>query len=356
MQTIVRHVVNRAVTPDTDGELELLLAWELDDPARVSKAAVLSILVHAVLIGSLALMPQNAFAPPPKPAARMRRVTPLFDPPTELTQKAANKGKISKNITAEMVPDRPRIQAPPPAPSARRMPPPPAVSVSSAKPPVQNAVPPPPKGMPEPPKVAPEPPAQVAQLTLPQIQPPPEKPKVAFETPGVSASPAPKGVGRLAVPNPSIQEAVRNVARGGTGSGLSVGDSLSDLGAAPPGLNLPPSAGRPRANLELQSDPMGVDFRPYLLQVLQTVRRNWFAVYPESAKLGTRGMVNVTFSIEPSGTIAKAVITSPSGVRALDQAAVASLSASNPLTPLPSEFHGNRIILRFTFSYNIPVR
>ncbi len=355
MQTIVNRAAKQAVKPDTDGELELLLAWELDDPARVRKAAMLSLLVHAVLIGTLATMSQNAFVPPPKPVARMRRVTPLFDPPTELTQKAANKGKVSKNITAEMVPDRPRIQTPPPAPSARKMTPPPAPSLSTAKPAVQNAVPPPPKGMPEPPKVTPEP-AQVAQLTLPQIQPPPEKPKVAFETPGVSSSPAPKGVGRLAVPNPSIQEAVRNVARGGTSAGLSVGDSLSDLGAAPPGLNLPPSAGRPRANLELQSDPMGVDFRPYLLQVLQTVRRNWFAVYPESAKLGTRGMVNITFSIEPSGTIAKAVITSPSGVRALDQAAVASLSASNPLTPLPSEFHGNRIILRFTFSYNIPVR
>ncbi len=347
MQTVVE--------PQIDGELELLLAWELDDPARVRKAAVLSILVHVVLIGSLAVMPHSALEPQAKPVARMRRVTPLFDPPTELTQKAPNNGKISKNITAEMIPDRPHIQTPPPAPSAKKSMPPPNFT-APATPAVQSAVPPPPKGMPEPPKVAPEAPAQVAQLTLPQIQPPPEKPKIAFETPGVSSSPAPKGVGRLPVPNPSIQEAVRNVARGGTGSGLSVGDSLSDLGAAPPGLNLPPTAGRPRANLELQSDPMGVDFRPYLLQVLQTVRRNWFAVYPESAKLGQRGTVNITFSIEPSGTIAKAVITSPSGVRALDQAAVASLSASNPLTPLPSEFHGNRIILRFTFSYNIPSR
>ncbi|MDQ6708910.1 MAG: hypothetical protein M3Z85_23365, partial [Acidobacteriota bacterium] len=87
MQTVVNHVVKDAVTPDTNGELELLLAWELDDPARVRKAAVLSILVHAVLIGTLAAMSQSALAPPPRPVARMRRVTPLFDPPTELTQK-----------------------------------------------------------------------------------------------------------------------------------------------------------------------------------------------------------------------------------------------------------------------------
>ena len=34
------------------------------------------------------------------------------------------------------------------------------------------------------------------------------------------------------------------------------------------------------------SDPMGVDFKPYLIRILTAVRRNWFAVIPESARLG----------------------------------------------------------------------
>ncbi|MGI8989640.1 MAG: TonB family protein [Bryobacteraceae bacterium] len=335
------------VEPHTDEDLQLLLPWKRDgDPVRTRNAAAISLAVHALLIGALVVMPGSR-ANAPQPQARTRRIlTPLFDPPTELTQKAPNKGKITKEITAEMIPERPRIQAP--VPAKRGMPVPPPRPPQTAK--VSSPAP-----MPEPPKVAAPAPTQIAQLASPQIQPPPpEKPKLAFETPGASSSSGPKGLTpRLAVPAPSIEEAVRNVARGNSGGGLSGGDS--EMAPAPPGLNLPASAGRPRVDFQLQSDPMGVDFKPYILQVLQTVRRNWFAVYPESAKLGQRGMVNLTFSIEPGGTIPKAIVSSSSGVRALDQAAVAALSASNPLSPLPAEFHGNRIILRFTFSYNIPV-
>ncbi|MDQ6707725.1 MAG: TonB family protein [Acidobacteriota bacterium] len=338
------------VEPHTDEDLQLLLQWKRDDdPVRSRNAAAISVLFHALLIGGLAVIPGSR-ADAPKPVARTRRMfTPLFDP-TELTQKAPTKGKITKEITAEMIPERPRVQAPAPAPK-RGMPAPPA-------PPPQMAKAAPPAPMPEPPKVTqspPQAPTQIAQLATPQIQPPPpEKPKLAFETPGAPSTSGPKGLApRLAVPAPSIQEAVRNVARGDPSGGLSGGDS--EMTPAPPGLNLPVSSGRPRVDFQLQSDPMGVDFKPYILQVLQTVRRNWFAVYPESAKLGQRGMVNLTFSIEPGGTIPKAIVSSSSGVRALDQAAVAALSASNPLSPLPAEFHGSRIILRFTFSYNIPV-
>ena len=40
---------------------------------------------------------------------------------------------------------------------------------------------------------------------------------------------------------------------------------------------------------------MGVDFRPYLTQILATIRRNWYAVMPESVKLGRRGKVGLLF-------------------------------------------------------------
>ena len=99
---------------------------------------------------------------------------------------------------------------------------------------------------------------------------------------------------------------------------------------------------------------MGVDFRPYLLQALAAVRRNWFAVYPEAARLGQRGQVVLQFSIIRQGTVTKVIYTTESGSRALDQAAVAAVSASNPLPPLPVEFKGDRIILQMTFLYNMP--
>src|SRR5205085_6937210 len=137
------------------------------------------------------------------------------------------------------------------------------------------------------------------------------------------------------IPNPSVQEALRNLARSGSQTGQSVGDTGIDEGGMGLGLNLPPSAGRPRSNLELKSDPMGVDFKPYMLQVLAAVRRNWFAVYPEAARLGQRGEVVLEFAITKPGVVAKVIFSTESGAKALDQSAVAAISASNPLPPLP---------------------
>jgi TonB family protein len=106
----------------------------------------------------------------------------------------------------------------------------------------------------------------------------------------------------------------------------------------------------------LLSDPQGVDFQPYLIKVLAAVRRNWFAVIPESVRLGRRGTVTIQFSISRQGNVPKLVIASPSGAEPLDRAAVAGISASNPFPPLPSEFRGDQIRLQFTFSYNMPTK
>jgi TonB family protein len=119
------------------------------------------------------------------------------------------------------------------------------------------------------------------------------------------------------------------------------------------GLNLPPSRGRIGSSLELLSDPEGVDFRPYLIKILSTVRRNWYAVIPESAKLGRRGRVVLQFAISRDGSVPKLVIAIPSGTQALDRAAVAGISASNPFPPLPTDFGGLNIRLQFVFLYNM---
>lgn len=130
-----------------------------------------------------------------------------------------------------------------------------------------------------------------------------------------------------------------------------MGDIGSEDGA---GLNLPASPGQSKSNLELKSDPQGIDFRPYLVQVLAAVRRNWFAVYPEAARLGQRGQVVLEFAIVKQGTVTRIVFDGQSGAKALDQAAVAAISASNPLPPLPTEYRGERIVLAMTFQYNMP--
>jgi TonB family protein len=283
------------------------------------------------------------------------RVTPLYIP-TELTQKAPNKEKISKELTVEAIAPHPQVKAPSPAPAARRTPPP------AAPPPPQVAKnEPKPEVTPEPPKIEAETPntqpaQEISKLTTPAPPPPNDHPKLVMENvapPPAQKNPQGKPPGGVAIPNPSLEAAVRDLAKGGAGGRQVVGETGADEGGLGLGLNLPPSAGRPRSNLELRSDPMGVDFRPYMLQVLAAVRRNWFAVYPEAARLGQRGEVVLEFAITKPGVVAKVIIPTESGAKALDQSAIAAISASNPLPPLPAAFKGERIVLRMTFMYNM---
>jgi TonB family protein len=120
--------------------------------------------------------------------------------------------------------------------------------------------------------------------------------------------------------------------------------------------NQAPSSGPARSNLQLLSDPAGVDFKPYLVQVLAAVRTNWLSVIPESARLGRRGRVLVQFIINRRGGVPKLVIAETSGTAAFDRAAVAGISASYPFPPLPNNFKGNEIRLQLAFTYNLPSR
>jgi TonB family protein len=112
-----------------------------------------------------------------------------------------------------------------------------------------------------------------------------------------------------------------------------------------------PMPGKLGSSLQLLSDPEGADFGPYLIRVLSAVRRNWYAVIPESARLGRTGRVVIQFAISRDGGVPKLVIASPSGLDALDRAAVASISASNPFPPLPPEFKGGQVRLQLNFNY-----
>jgi TonB family protein len=202
------------------------------------------------------------------------------------------------------------------------------------------------------------PPALPALSGTPNAPPPPqiqpvEQPKLAFETPGQNGPSEHKGEAKLLPPKASIQDAVRDIARGGGGAGGVVVGNLDQPPDLPESIHLPAAPGRTGSSLELMSDPMGVDFKPYLTQILALVRKNWFAVWPESARLGNRGLVQLQFIIDRTGQVPKLVIATPSGSEALDRAAVAGISASVPFPPLPNQFKGQQIRLQFAFQYNV---
>jgi TonB family protein len=145
--------------------------------------------------------------------------------------------------------------------------------------------------------------------------------------------------------------------RGAGGTGPVVGDTGAfDNPSVAEMLRQSPLPGRPGSALQLLSDPQGVDFRPYMTQVLAAVKRNWMSVFPESARMGQRGRSVVQFSVNRQGQVPKLVIATPAGTQALDRAAVAGVSASVPFPPLPAGFRGDEIRLQLVFTYNMPAR
>ena len=198
-----------------------------------------------------------------------------------------------------------------------------------------------PAALPEPPKLdAGAAPKQ--ELALPQVAQiqEVERPKIVLEDPMAPRLPAPG----KALPPPRALDAIRAASRGQDAGQGGYGFSV----------NLPASPGMQPNNMQLLSDPMGVDFRPYLTQVLAAVKRYWMAVWPESARMGRSGKVAIQFSIDRTGRVPKLVIASTSGVDSLDRAAVAAISGSIPFQPLPTDFRGDVIKLQLNFAYNLP--
>jgi TonB family protein len=345
---------------NTEPELHLLLERDRAyDWRRWRTAAIVSFFAHVVLIVTLLLMPASMTTLRVYESPPIRPVTPLYFP-TELTQKAPNKGKISKELSVEAATPRPLLtspNSPSPAPPARRIP-------AVAPPPPQVARAEPKLVIVEPPKIeapATPQPEQIAKLTSPVPPPPPpaQPPKLQLENAITPPPAAPQGTAqrdlqqRIVMPNNSIDASIRDITKGTVPTTQSVEDLGEISNPTGFGITLPPSAGRQQSSMELASDPMGADFRPYMRQILQTIKRNWLAVYPEAARQGTRGEVVLLFRIVKDGTVAKVSFSTESGAKALDQAAVAAISASNPLLPLPKEFKGSQIVLRMTFKYNM---
>ena len=102
------------------------------------------------------------------------------------------------------------------------------------------------------------------------------------------------------------------------------------------------------------SDTKGYDFGPYMNQVVNRVRVNWYSLIPEIARIGQKkGRVIIIFTITENGTIADIRLVANSGTEPLDRAAMGSITASNPFAKLPANFDGDHLVLQFTFLYNI---
>jgi TonB family protein len=307
-----------------------LLIQAHDDLSRSRKreAFWMSLFVHAVLL--LLILHPPDFAKYwfkrsvmiVKPVNNDRHLTFVDAAPDKLKVKRPDTDKISdKNriaSTRQPLLDRQQLKkiidttrAGRPAPPVQQQPQPQAMAQTA--PPQQ-----------QPAQQQPEPPAnQMAKL-----QTPPVNPKAVFNAGPMSASRA-------------IEKAANAAA---ATRGRYAGDA-GDLGLGQRQMNA-------RMGPEILSDTMGVDFGPYLEIVKREVKKNWYNLIPESV-LFKKGEVSIQFSILKDGQVAGLHYVTGSGDVSLDRAAYGGITASTPFPPLPQEFTGPNLTLRFDFFYNL---
>ena len=326
-------------------ELDLLL---LDHPdpyrtRRIRYAVAGSLLVHAVLF-LLSTRIASIVSSEDVETHVVVNKTPLYFPP-ELTQRAANKNKLTQRFNLQdLLAAQAARQQQAAAAAHRKFVPKEGQLVAPGKslqPQISTEAPT---------IVAQDPTAPIPGAPngiLPTTIPPPQS-KSPFEDIGQQPIAKPT----MTPPRATVQDAIRGLSHEPNGAGLVVSDEGLGLTQAPvPGAK---SIGRMGSQVELKSDPLGADLKPYLIEVLKIVKRNWLNVIPESARLGTRhGRTIVEFAVNRDGTLAKVVISDYSGSDPLDRAAVAGLSMSNPLPPLPREYRGLQVRLALSFSYNL---
>jgi TonB family protein len=320
-----------------------LLIQLQDDLSRSRKreAFWMSVVVHLVLIILIVnsqkferFFPHKRLVVGPADWMRQKEMTYLELPPDaqKLTKRPdtniiSDKDRLATSRTPHLDPkelrkilDSGRPGAPgqsaPPAPQSQ-----PAPSAAATA-----------QGMPtqQPQQPAPQPPPDQNQAA--RLQQPEAPPKPSFSVGPMSAGSAIEQAARAAI-------ASRGTTYGGD-------DGDYGLSGRQPTEAIGP--------MDILSDTMGVDFGPYLARVLHDVRQNWYNLIPEAARapLMKKGKVSIQFAILKDGRIAGMQLTSSSGDMALDRAAWGGITGSNPFPPLPSQFAGQYLGLRFHFYYN----
>jgi hypothetical protein len=343
------HVGEDLVNPDifSTGEVQLMASEQATkaDPWQLT-TRISSIGFHILLF--LTLIFWSKVFPPHEPTQAevdlaQRQMTVLLPPGALEALKPSTRPPQPPPPTVNVDPRVLRRIAPPvvptPVPAPAPVPEKPR-ELPSAPVPKQNDVVP-----------DPQPSAPVAKTDAP-------KPPLKLETPDM-----PKPNSRLLLPKDSasrsLQDTLRDTPRVPSTGGRS-GYAIAPLprpGGSLGGGGSQGSGGTYGNGYEILTPTEGVDFSDYMARVLAEVRRNWYAVMPESATLGDRGRVVLQFKIMKNGVVPQGdpARLMGSGKEPLDRAAISAIRSSTPFEPLPPAFSGPYIELRFIFLYNLPL-
>ena len=207
-------------------------------------------------------------------------------------------------------------------------------------------------GPPTPLPPAPKPQQQVAPPQAAQQQPAPTQPQPVKPAPPSQSAPVdapkpqptkPSFATGPQTPAEAIQQAARQAERGGAMPGG------GDMGA-----NVPLQHPGDKGAVDILSDTLGVDFGPYIQRVIYDTKRAWYPIIPEVAQppISKQGKVLIRFKILPDGSVKEMHLEGPSGDVSLDRAAWGGITGAGPYPPLPKNFKGPFLELRFYFLYN----
>ena len=340
------HVPEDLVDPDifSTGEVQLIVPEQREEKAKWQVVTRLSSIAFHILL-FVALLFQSKLFPPREPTqAEMelaqRQMTVLL-PPGALESLKPSTRPIQPVPKVHVDPRVLREVAPPIVPTPAPQPERPVRELPNAPVPKTNAV------QPEPQLSAPTPKTDAPKPSLKLEAPDTPQPQRGLILPKNSTS-------------RSLQDTIRDAAKSpsaGGRSGAVIGPMPRSGGALGGGSQGSGGGGTYGNGYEILTPTEGVDFSDYMTRVVAAVRRNWYAVMPESAQLGDRGRVALQFRIMKNGGVpdGEPVRLIGSGKEPLDRAAVSAIRSSNPFEPLPPAFSGPYIELRFYFLYNLPI-
>lgn len=206
----------------------------------------------------------------------------------------------------------------------------------------------PPAPTPQPtPAPAPQPTAATPPAASPAPQPAAPLPAAPKPAPALAEAPTPQPTtSRPNFGTPSTSDAMKDLLHGSRGSrGVGVGEPVRTAKGALAG-----------GGVQVLSDTQGVDFSDYLRRLIADVYRNWIPLLPEETEppLSKSGETYVRFTILPDGKIGGMWLDGSSHDVALDKAAWGSIVSEGQFPPLPKQFHGPNLELRFHYTVNMP--
>jgi len=320
---------------------------ELEDErraARIREGIWVALLLHAAILLLWAFGPRYILHEPrvinPADALRDRKDLAYLDLPPD-----ALKQLKPKNPT--VLSDKDRVQQSQ-HPTLDRKTLEQLRAMKPAGPPAQTAAPSPPPQAPQAQEM------QQPAAPQPQPTPPPQtQPQQAQQTPPTPSpfQPVPR---QQAQQSPSQSNPFKTNSAPGDFVRQAARNAANSQSSGDYGQNAPPVHGGMQAGVDILSDTQGYNFAPYLQRVVQATYRAWLPIIPISARppLDDKGKVYISFHIGADGSVKGMNLDGGSGEVALDRAAWAGIVGAG-YPPLPADFKGKDLWLRFGFYYNI---